>query len=62
MGVLMPHKKFLPLSLMPLELELTLNPHALIVVENEDNPNLPRLDRSYQMSNIELWGHTLFFE
>jgi hypothetical protein len=28
-GVLMPDKKLIPISLMPLELEFSLNPHAL---------------------------------
>jgi len=33
-GVLMPDKKLLPLSLLPLEVEFTLNPHAFYTVGN----------------------------
>lgn len=51
----MPDKKLLPLSLLPLELELTLNPHALYT-------NLANGSRNYQISKIELFSHVMFFE
>jgi len=38
LGVMMPDKKLIPLSLMPLELELTLNPNALYVVAETGAP------------------------
>lgn len=36
-GVLMPDKKLLPMSLLPLEIEFTMNPYALYPVGNCDN-------------------------
>ncbi len=36
MGVLMPDKKLLPLSLMPLEVEFTMNPYAFYGAGNCD--------------------------
>lgn len=50
----MPEKKFIPLSLLPLELELTVNPFGVYGV------NCP--DRSFKISKCEIFCHTLFFE
>jgi hypothetical protein len=55
LGVLMPEKKLLPLSLMPLEVEFSLNPHALF-------SNIAAGTRSYTVSNFEIFAHTIFFE
>lgn len=55
LGVLMPDKKLLPLSLMPLEVEFTLNPHAFYCVG--DN-----IDRNYLVKRFEIYAHMLFFE
>ncbi len=57
-GVLMPEKKFLPLSLLPLEVEFTVNPHALYTVQAAGDV----LDRSYTVTKCEIFCHTLFFE
>ena len=51
----MPEKKFLPLSLMPLEVEFTLNPHAFYTAG-------AHASRSYVVKTFEIWTHTLFFE
>ena len=54
-GVMMPDKKFLPLSLLPLEVEFTVNPHAFYCVGS-------CVDRSFTISKCEIFCHTLFFE
>lgn len=54
-GVLMPDKKLLPLSLLPLEVEFTLNPQAFYPVGSTS-------DRDYTITAFEIWTHTLFFE
>lgn len=56
LGVLMPDKKLLPLSLLPLEVEFTANPHAFygyggLVV-----------DRNYRITTFEIYSHMLMFE
>lgn len=51
----MPDKKLLPLSLMPLDVEFTLNPHALFT-------NLSTGNRKYVMQKFEIYSHMLFFE
>jgi hypothetical protein len=51
----MPDKKLLPLSLMPLEVEFHLNPHALISTQANGT-------RDYTVENFEIYAHTLFFE
>lgn len=56
LGILMPDKKLLPLSLMPLEVEFTLNPHALYSVGNTVT------NRSYRVSRFDIYGHMLQFE
>lgn len=54
-GVLMPDKKLLPLGLMPLEIEVTLNPHALY-------SNLAGGSRDYTITDFNLYSHMVFFE
>jgi hypothetical protein len=54
-GVLQPDKKLIPMNLMPLEVEFTLNPHALY-------SNLGNGGRQYQIDTFEIYAHTLFFE
>lgn len=51
----MPQKKLLPLSLMNIELELTVNPYAMYAT-----PNLA--SRAFTLQNVELHGHVLLFE
>lgn len=53
----MPDKKLLPLSLMPLEVEFTINPHAMYA---SDYMNKPR--RAFYIKDFELYAHVLFFE
>lgn len=48
----MPDKKLLPLSLMPLEVEFTINPYALYAVGGTLTQRSP-----YQVSKIEIYGH-----
>lgn len=67
----MPDKKMIPLSLMPLELEFTMNPYALycagtgqtpigggalVGTLNDNNP------RDYTISKFWLYSHVLSFE
>jgi hypothetical protein len=51
----MPEKKFIPLSLLPLELELTVNPFAVYSAGSAT-------DRTFKISKCEIFCHTLFFE
>jgi hypothetical protein len=53
-GVCMPDKKLIPLSLLPLELEFALNPHAIYSVGIKD--------RAYKIKKFEIFAHMLFFE
>jgi len=55
LGVLMPDKKLLPLSLLPLELELTVNPYGMYAVGNQ-------VSRAFTITKCEIYSHTLFFE
>ena len=59
MGVLMPDKRMLPLSLMPLELELTVNPHAMYYVGTDAGAGA---SRKFIIKDIALYAHVLFFE
>jgi hypothetical protein len=59
-GVLMPDKKLLPLSILPLDVDIKLNPHA--VISGASNTFGSRLTRNYTVSKIELHAHMLFFE
>lgn len=60
MGVLMPDKKLLPLSLYPLEIDFTLNNHAVIC--GASNTFGKRLSRGYQIKQMDLYAHMVFFE
>jgi len=51
----MPTKKLIPMSLLPLEIEFTMNPHAFYPVGKCK-------DRSYTVERFEIWTHTMFFE
>jgi hypothetical protein len=55
LGVLMPDKKLLPLGLMPLEIEITLNPDALY-------SNMVGGSRNYIIKEFNLFSHVIFFE
>ncbi len=55
LGVLMPTKKLIPMSLLPLEVEFTMNPHAFYPVGTETG-------RGYRVTRFEIWSHTMFFE
>lgn len=59
-GVLMPEKKLLPLSLMPLEVEFTLNQHALMAIAS--NGYGASLNRDYTVKKMEIFSHMIFFE
>lgn len=54
-GVLMPDKKLLPLSLLPLEIEFSLNPYALYGLGAVQN-------RRYVVKKFDIYAHMLFFE
>jgi len=51
----MPNKKLIPMSLLPLEVEFTMNPHAFYPVGKCK-------DRKYTVERFEIWSHTMFFE
>ena len=59
-GVLMPEKKLIPLSLMPLEVDFTLNPHALMCGYSAGFGD--KLTRNYTMKKMEIFSHMIFFE
>jgi hypothetical protein len=52
----MPDKKLIPMSLLPLEVEFTLNPAAFYPV------GVDVTNRNYKVIKFEIWSHTLFFE
>lgn len=52
----MPEKKLLPMSLLPLEIEFTMNPYAFYPVGTLVT------NRRYKVTRFEIWSHTLFFE
>jgi len=54
-GVLMPEKKFIPMSLLPLDCEFTLNPYALY-------SSLVTGNRNYTINKFEIYTHVIFFE
>ena len=54
-GVLMGDKKLVPLSLLPLEVELTLNRYALYVSGDVAAANT----RNYTITNFEMYAHVL---
>jgi len=56
----MPEKKLLPLSLLPLEVDFTLNPHALMAGYSNGYGGM--LSRNYTMKKMEIFSHMVFFE
>lgn len=54
-GVLMPDKKLIPINLLPLDIEITFNPHALY-------SNLTNGSRSYKITKFNMYSHMIFFE
>lgn len=58
MGVLMPLKKFLPLAYMPLNIEFTLNPHALYSSLTTEEGGR----RDYNILRFEIVSHVLHFD
>lgn len=54
-GLLMPDKKLLPLNLLPLDIEIVFNNHALY-------SNLTAGYRSYEISEFNMFSHMIFFE
>ena len=59
-GVLIPEKKLLPLNLMPLELEFTLNPYAIYCLR--PNHGDGQLTRNYTINKFEIYGNVIMFE
>jgi hypothetical protein len=59
-GVLMPDKKLIPLSLLPIDVEFKLNPNA--VITGASNTFGSGLTRKYTVTKFELHAHMLFFE
>lgn len=51
----MPDKKLLPLGLMPLDIELFFNPHALY-------SNFADGARDYVITDFNMYSHVIFFE
>jgi len=60
-GVMQPMKRLLPLALMPLELDFTLNPHALICAYTQLGKD-SNLTRNYKVLNFDIYAHMVFFE
>jgi len=59
LGLLMPEKKLLPLNLLPLDIEIVFNPHALYS-SGKVGFDLGR--RDYVVTEFFLYGNTFFFE
>lgn len=59
-GVMMPDKKLLPLAMYPLEVDFTLNQHAVICAAS--NTFGHRLRRNYQIKQMDLYAHIVTFE
>jgi len=55
LGLLMPEKKLLPLNLLPLDIEIVFNRHALYSSTLEGS-------RAYTIRDFYIYGNTLFFE
>ena len=55
----MPDKKMLPLSLLPLEVEFTVNPYAYYNVGDITSDAAPR---NFQIKEFYIYTHVLFFE
>jgi hypothetical protein len=68
-GVLIPEKKLIPLNLMPLELEFSMNPYALYCMQPAGVPNglgghdaANILTRNYTITKFEIYGNVIMFE
>lgn len=64
-GLLMPEKKLLPLNLLPLDIEITLNPHALyssLYVPAEGATAAKIGTRNYTVTEFNLYTNLLTFE
>lgn len=55
-GLLMPDKKLLPLNLLPLDIEIVFNPHALYSSCTEGG------SRNYTITQFNMYAHMIFFE
>jgi hypothetical protein len=55
MGLLMPEKKLIPLNLLPLDIEIVFNPHALYSSSANGN-------RNYTVTAFNLMANMIFFE
>jgi hypothetical protein len=55
LGLLMPEKKLIPLNLLPLDIEIVFNPHALYTTKIGGS-------REYTISEFYIYGNTMFFE
>ena len=54
----MPEKKLLPLNLLPLDIEIVFNPHALY----SSMSTMYNGKRNYQIKEFYIYGNTMFFE
>ena len=54
-GVMQPDKKLLPINLLPLDIEITFNPHALYSNQTEGS-------RQYTITKFHMFSHMIFFE
>ena len=57
LGLLMPEKKLIPLNLLPLDIEIVFNPHALY-----SNFPAPGGGRGYTVTKFNLMANMIFFE
>lgn len=57
LGLLMPEKKLLPLNLLPLDIEIVFNPHALYSSQSNGTGK-----RTYTIREFYIYANTLFFE
>lgn len=55
LGLLMPEKRLLPLNLLPLDIEITFNRHALYSSKSNGR-------RTYTIKEFYIYGNTFFFE
>ena len=58
LGLLMPEKRLLPLNLLPLDIEIVFNQHALYSSFNQASNG----KRTYTVKEFYLYGNTFFFE
>ena len=58
LGLLMPEKKLLPLNILPLDIEIVFNRHALYSSKTDVSGG----SRNYKIEEFFLYANTLFFE